>query len=75
MAIFGRNGMTNSARFGHFGLHTAGRSDHRPLDAMTEFLQVPLVAESISLTTIATPFGRYKFLHLPFGLSSSSEAY
>jgi hypothetical protein len=27
MVFFGRNGMTNSAWFGHFGLHTAGRSD------------------------------------------------
>lgn len=45
------------------------------LDATAGFLQVPLVAETISLTTIATPFGQYKFLHLPFGLSSSSEAY
>ena len=26
----GRNGMTNSARFGHFGLDTSGRSDHTP---------------------------------------------
>ncbi|KAI9565214.1 putative uncharacterized protein K02A2.6-like [Daphnia sinensis] len=45
------------------------------LDATAGFLQVPLAAESTSLTTMATPFGRYKFLRLPFGLSLSPEAY
>jgi hypothetical protein len=44
------------------------------LDATSRFLQVPLAEESTSLTTMATPFGRYKFLRLPFGLSSSPEA-
>jgi hypothetical protein len=36
---------------------------------------MPLAEESTSLTTMATPFGRYKFLRLPFVLSSSPEAY
>lgn len=39
------------------------------------FLQLHLAADSTSLTRMATPFGRYKFLRLPFGLSSSPEAY
>jgi hypothetical protein len=45
------------------------------LDATSGFHQVPLAEDSTSLTTMATPFGRYKFLRLPFGLSSSPEAY
>jgi hypothetical protein len=45
------------------------------LDATSGFLQVPLAEDSIFLTTLATPFGRYKFLRLPLGLSSSPEAY
>ncbi len=45
------------------------------MDAKSGFQQVPLADESTSLTTIATPFGRYNFLRLPFGFSSSSEAY
>jgi hypothetical protein len=45
------------------------------LDATSGFLQVLLADQSTSLTTMATPFGRYKFLRLPFGLSSSLEAY
>ncbi len=44
-------------------------------EATSGFLQVPLPNESTSLTTTATPFGRYKFLRLPFGWSSSPEAY
>ena len=36
---------------------------------------MPFAEESTSLNTMATPFGRYKFLRLPFGLSSSPEAY
>ena len=45
------------------------------LDATSVFLQVQLTEESTFLTTMATPFGRYRFLRLPFGLSSSPEAY
>ncbi|XP_057380138.1 uncharacterized protein K02A2.6-like [Daphnia carinata] len=45
------------------------------LDATSGFLQVQLTEESTFLTTMATPFGRYRFLRLPFGLSSSPEAY
>ena len=45
------------------------------LDATSGFLQVSLAEDSTSLNTIATPFGRYKFLRIPFGLSSSPEAY
>lgn len=45
------------------------------LDASSAFLQIPLERESSFLCTIATPFGRYKFNRLPYGLSSSPEVY
>ncbi len=35
------------------------------------YLQIPLDEESSSLTTINTPFGLYRYLFLPFGLSAS----
>ena len=35
--------------------------------------QVPLSEESASLTTFNTPFGRYFFKRMPFGLCSASE--
>jgi hypothetical protein len=45
------------------------------LDATSGFLQIPLTEESSYLTTFATPFGRYRFLRLPFGISSAPEVY
>ena len=45
------------------------------LDATSAFLQLELDGESSKLTTFATPFGRYKFLRLPFGISSALEVF
>ncbi|KAG8192393.1 hypothetical protein JTE90_017931, partial [Oedothorax gibbosus] len=45
------------------------------LDASSAFLQIPLAEESSKLCTIATPFGRYCFCRLPYGLASSPEVY
>uniref|UniRef100_A0A3B3HAG9 ribonuclease H n=1 Tax=Oryzias latipes TaxID=8090 RepID=A0A3B3HAG9_ORYLA len=43
------------------------------LDATSGFWQIPLVKESRLLTTFITPFGRYAFNCLPFGISSAPE--
>ena len=43
------------------------------LDANSGFWQIPLTKESSSLTTFITPFGRYWFKRLPFGISSAPE--
>lgn len=43
------------------------------LDATSGFWQVPLHEESQPLTTFITPFGRYCFQRLPFGISSAPE--
>jgi hypothetical protein len=45
------------------------------LDATSGFLQLELDEESSFLTTFATPFGRYRFLRLPFGISSAAEVF
>ena len=45
------------------------------LDALKGYHQCPLDEESQLLTTFITPFGRYKFLRAPYGLSSISEHY
>lgn len=45
------------------------------LDASSGFYQLPLHPESSHLTTFITPFGRYKFNRVPFGISSASEIY
>ena len=43
------------------------------LDANTGFWQVPLADESALLTTLITPFGRFCFKRMPFGISSAPE--
>lgn len=43
------------------------------LDAKTAFWQQPLEEESSLLTTFTTPFGRYRFLKVPYGLVNAPE--
>ena len=43
------------------------------LDANSGFWQVPLSKNSRELTTFITPFGRYCYNKLPFGISSAPE--
>ena len=45
------------------------------LDANSGFWQLPLDEESRLLTTFVTPFGRYCFNRLPFGISSAPEIF
>ncbi|KAK7106117.1 hypothetical protein V1264_017410 [Littorina saxatilis] len=45
------------------------------LDAKSGFWQIPLCQESKLLTTFITPFGRYCFNRLPFGISSAPEIF
>ena len=45
------------------------------LDANSGFWQIPLSEESRSLTTFITPFGRYHFNKLPFGISCAPELF
>lgn len=44
-------------------------------DLKEGFLQCKLDAESSKLTTFQTPWGRYRYLRLPFGLSPSPELF
>ena len=43
------------------------------LDANSGFWQIPLSESSRPLTTFVTPFGRYLFNKVPFGISSAPE--
>lgn len=43
------------------------------LDANSGFWQIPLAVESRLYTTFITPFGRFCFNRLPFGISSAPE--
>ena len=45
------------------------------LDAKAGFWQIPLDEESMKYTTFNSPFGRFQFMRLPFGLNSSAEVF
>ena len=45
------------------------------LDARSCFWKINLDHESSLLTTFSTPFGRYRFLGMPFGITSASEVF
>lgn len=45
------------------------------LDAKNSFWQIRLDRKSSMLTTFSTPFGRYRFLRMPFGINSASEVF
>ena len=45
------------------------------LDAKSGFWQVPLDEASSKLTTFNTPFGRFRWLRMPFGISSAPEEF
>ena len=44
-------------------------------DAASGFWQIRLCRESAKLTTFITPFGRYYFNRLPFGITSAPEIF
>ena len=43
------------------------------IDQSSAFWQIKLHEESRDLTTFQTPFGRFRFCRMPFGISSASE--
>ena len=45
------------------------------VDALKGYHQVPLDDESADLTTFSTPFGRYRYLRLPFGVIHAGDDY
>ncbi|GFX57863.1 hypothetical protein TNCV_3068301 [Trichonephila clavipes] len=67
----------------HYPIHTAdalitklqGGKVFTILDAKNGFWQLPLDTESSYLTIFCTPWRRYRFLVLPFGLNSASEEF
>lgn len=52
-----------------------GATHFSVLDANSGFWNIQLDEESADLCTFATPFGRYQFLRLPFGINCASEVF
>ena len=53
----------------------SGATIFSKLDANSGFWQIPLSKESRPLTTFITPFGRFHFNKLPFGISCAPELF
>ena len=53
----------------------AGACYFSKIDANSGFHQINLSEDSADLTTFITPFGRYCFKRLPFGISSGPEIF
>ena len=53
----------------------AGSKYFTKLDARWGYWSIVLEKESSSLTTFNSPFGRYRFLRLPFGLACSQDIF
>ena len=45
------------------------------LDAKCSFWQISLDHKSSMLTTFSSPFGRFRFLRMPYGINSASEVF
>ena len=53
----------------------AGAQYFTKLDARSGYWTIKLSHDSSLLTTFNTPFGRYRYLRLPFGLKSSQDEF
>lgn len=53
----------------------SGATVFSSLDAASGFFQIPLHSDSTRLTTFITPFARYCFRRLPFGITSAPEIF
>ena len=67
----------------HYPMRTANDAASRlgnakvfsTMDAKAGFWQIRMDEESSRRTTFSTPYGRYRFLRMPFGINTASEVF
>ena len=59
----------------HLVAKLSGSTVFTKLDCNSGFHQIPLTKESQKLTTFITPFGRFVYKRIPFGISSGPEIF
>ena len=61
--------------FEEISSNLAGATIFSTLDATNGFYQIPLDEESSKLCTFGTPYGRFRFLRLPYGVKCAPEIF